>query len=443
MPWPIDPFSLPFMQRAALEIVILAPLAGVIGAQIVLRHLAFYTHAVGTATFPGLVIAGPAGIPPALAALAVGGTYAAGLERLGRVRGLGRDVATALLLVAALAIGIVLASDVFDSGSGVERLLFGSLLAIGDDELLATLVASLVVLAAAAACRRTWIATGFDPQVAPALGLHSRMADRLLVAAIAVAVIAAVDAVGRPAGLGHPGHAGGNGAALHAQRGGARADRRRACPGRGHRRPAPGLRAGRPAGSGDRRPRRRRVRGRRDGDGALGPSRGEHGMTTLVTTSGLRGGYGPRSDAISEIDLHVDAGQIVAVLGPNGGGKTSFFRALLGELPRRSGAVEINGRVAYVPQTERARLDFPVSALDVAAMGTYADAPWYRRLPLASRRRAQEALEMVGLEAEAASLFGELSGGQRQRVLIARALAREARVLLLDEPLGGLDRASA
>ncbi len=218
MPWPIDPFSLPFMQRAALEIVILAPLAGVIGAQIVLRHLAFYTHAVGTATFPGLVIAGPAGIPPALAALAVGGTYAAGLERLGRVRGLGRDVATALLLVAALAIGIVLASDVFDSGSGVERLLFGSLLAIGDDELLATLVASLAVLAAAAACRRTWIATGFDPQVAPALGLpladgrssarrrHRRRGHRR------------GRCSGRPSRLGHPGHAGGNGATLYAQR---------------------------------------------------------------------------------------------------------------------------------------------------------------------------------------------------------------------------------
>jgi len=166
-------------------------------------------------------------------------------------------------------------------------------------------------------------------------------------------------------------------------------------------------------------------------------------MSALVTTSGLRGGYGPGADAISEIDLHVEAGQIVAVLGPNGGGKTSFFRALLGELPRRSGAVEIAERVAYVPQTERARLDFPVSALDVAVMGTYADAPWFRRLPERSRRRAEEALDLVGLQGEASTLFGELSGGQRQRVLIARALAREARVLLLDEPLGGLDRASA
>ncbi len=166
-------------------------------------------------------------------------------------------------------------------------------------------------------------------------------------------------------------------------------------------------------------------------------------MTALVTARGLEGGYAPGTNAISGIELAVEPGQIVAVLGPNGGGKTSFFRALLGELPRRQGSVEIAGRVAYVPQTERARLDFPVSALDVAAMGTYADAPWYRRLPERSRRRAREALDLVGLANEATALFGELSGGQRQRALIARALARDARVLLLDEPLGGLDRASA
>lgn len=165
-------------------------------------------------------------------------------------------------------------------------------------------------------------------------------------------------------------------------------------------------------------------------------------MSALVTTAGLRGGYG-QTDAIAEINLHVESGQIVAVLGPNGGGKTTFFRALLGELPRQGGAVEITGRVAYVPQTERARLDFPVSALDVAAMGTYSEIPWYRRMSDANKRSATEALELVGLEAEAGALFGELSGGQRQRVLIARALARQARVLLLDEPLGGLDRASA
>lgn len=196
MPWPLDPFSVPFMQRAALELMLLAPLAGLVGAQIVLRRLAFFTHAVGTATFPGLVVAGPAGIPPAIAALAVGGAFATLLERLERVRGLGRDVATALFLVAALGVGIVLASDVFDSGAGVDRLLFGSLLAIGQEELVSTLVALVVVLAVVAICRRTWIAGAFQPGTAATLGLRERAAEWALMAAVSVAVIAAVDAVG-------------------------------------------------------------------------------------------------------------------------------------------------------------------------------------------------------------------------------------------------------
>ena len=194
--WPIEPFELVFMQRAALEIVLLAPLAGFIGAQIVLRRLAFYTHAVGTATFPGLVVAGPAGIPPALAALAVGGVFASFLERLERLRSGGRDVVTAMLLVAALAVGIVLASDVFGSGSAVDRLLFGSLLAIGAEELVATGVALLIATTAIVRCRRTWIASGFDPAGAAPLGLRSSRADWALLAVIAVAVIAAIDAVG-------------------------------------------------------------------------------------------------------------------------------------------------------------------------------------------------------------------------------------------------------
>ena len=68
------------------------------------------------------------------------------------------------------------------------------------------------------------------------------------------------------------------------------------------------------------------------------------------------------------------------MLGPNGGGKTTLFRALLGDVPRRTGSVRIDGSIAYVPQTERYRLDFPVDALDVVLMGTYASVPWYRPL---------------------------------------------------------------
>jgi ABC-type Mn2+/Zn2+ transport system permease subunit len=192
----LDPFSFEFMQRGALEVTLLAPLAGLLGAQIVLRNLAFYAHGVGTAAFPGLVIAGPAGVPPTLAALGVGALFAGSAERLSRGARVAYDVATALLLVAALAIGIVLASDVFDSGSEVDQLLFGSLLAIGDEELITTVIALGVAAAAALAWRRAWIASGFDEASSRSLGLRAGVADFALLGAIAIAVIAAIDATG-------------------------------------------------------------------------------------------------------------------------------------------------------------------------------------------------------------------------------------------------------
>jgi ABC-type Mn2+/Zn2+ transport system ATPase subunit len=163
----------------------------------------------------------------------------------------------------------------------------------------------------------------------------------------------------------------------------------------------------------------------------------------LLQVDGMEAGYSPGGTVIWGLTFEVDAGRMVAVLGPNGGGKTTLFKALLGEVPFRRGGVCVNGPIAYVPQTERSRLDFPVSALDVAMMGTFADTPWYRRGGPLQRGAAADALDRVGLAAEARTRFGELSGGQRQRVLIARALARQARILLLDEPLSGVDRPSS
>jgi ABC-type Mn2+/Zn2+ transport system ATPase subunit len=164
---------------------------------------------------------------------------------------------------------------------------------------------------------------------------------------------------------------------------------------------------------------------------------------SLLEVEGLEAGYAPGRPAITGIELRVGPGELVAVLGPNGGGKTTLFRALLDELPERRGNVVLGGQIAYVPQTERARLDYPLSALDVALMGTYASLPWYRRVGRAQRKRALAALARVGLDGERASAFGALSGGQRQRALIARALAQEAEILLLDEPLSGVDAPSA
>ncbi len=162
-----------------------------------------------------------------------------------------------------------------------------------------------------------------------------------------------------------------------------------------------------------------------------------------VRASGLGGGYAPGQHALRDVAFEAPAGSVVGVLGPNGGGKTTLFRALLGELPVREGEVAVAAAPAYVPQTERTRLDFPVSALDVALMGAYGRTPWYRRLSRDDRAAARRALERVDLADRAGDRFGALSGGQRQRVLIARALVQDSPVLLLDEPLSGLDAASA
>jgi manganese/iron transport system permease protein len=162
----------------------------------VLRRLAFYTHAVGTATFPGLVVAAPWGVAPQLTALVAARGFGAGLERLARSRRLDPGAATGLLLVAALAIGSILASDVYESPAGVDRLLFGTLIGLGERDLALTAAAVAAALLAHGAMHRAWLATGFDPGSARALGVRTVLADRLLLAAVAVSVVVSLDAVG-------------------------------------------------------------------------------------------------------------------------------------------------------------------------------------------------------------------------------------------------------
>jgi ABC-type Mn2+/Zn2+ transport system ATPase subunit len=162
----------------------------------------------------------------------------------------------------------------------------------------------------------------------------------------------------------------------------------------------------------------------------------------LIEASGLAAGY-DGSAAIRGVDFSLGAGQTLALLGPNGGGKTTLLRTLLGQLPPLEGSLRIGITCSLVPQTERSRLDYPVSALDVVAMGAIPRLPWWRGPGRRERAEAQRALDRVGLGSLAGETYGELSGGQRQRTLIARALVQNAGLLLLDEPFSGLDRTSA
>jgi ABC-type Mn2+/Zn2+ transport system permease subunit len=192
----LEAFDLPFMQRALAAVLLLSVAGGLLGAWVVLRRLAFFSHAVGTATFPGLVVAAPWGIAAPLAALGSALVFTGALTRLIRDPRLGADGATGLLVVAALALGALLASDVYPAGVGTDQLLFGTLLGITDADLRLAAAVAAGVIVLSAALGRTWLATGFEPRTAETLGVSRTRGDWALLGAIAVAVVAMLPAVG-------------------------------------------------------------------------------------------------------------------------------------------------------------------------------------------------------------------------------------------------------
>ncbi|WP_194948515.1 metal ABC transporter ATP-binding protein [Actinomyces trachealis] len=158
--------------------------------------------------------------------------------------------------------------------------------------------------------------------------------------------------------------------------------------------------------------------------------------------------YGP-TPVLSGVTGSLQPGEALALVGPNGSGKTTLLRALLGMVRVHSGSVRVagfapgkapRGTLGYVPQITDLDPTFPVTALDVVLMGTYPRLGLWRRPGRADKIRCLEALEAVGLRDRARSRFGTLSGGQQQRVLVARCIAAQPRLILLDEPFNGLDQ---
>jgi zinc/manganese transport system substrate-binding protein len=194
----LEPFQLPFVQRGIVEVAVLALAAGLIGTWIVLRGLSFYAHAIGTAAFPGLVLADGLGFGALLGAGGTAALVALGVGWLARREG-GQDrhdSLTALVLVAALALGVILASDVFHSASNVETLLFGSLLLVDRGDIAFAAVAAAAVLVGAVVLEQRWLATGFDPGSARALGARSAVPDGVLLGLVALVALAALSTLG-------------------------------------------------------------------------------------------------------------------------------------------------------------------------------------------------------------------------------------------------------
>jgi ABC-type Mn2+/Zn2+ transport system ATPase subunit len=175
-------------------------------------------------------------------------------------------------------------------------------------------------------------------------------------------------------------------------------------------------------------------------------SAGATAADARLTLEGVTVAYDGRP-ALEDITMTVPHGAQVAIVGPNGAGKSTLFKALVGLLPVRAGRVLMHDHapggqadpIAYVPQREEIDWGFPVTVQDVVMMGRYGRLGWFRRPGAADREVVARCLDELGIAELGKRAIGELSGGQQQRVFLARALAQEPHVLLLDEPFTGVD----
>lgn len=175
----------------------------------------------------------------------------------------------------------------------------------------------------------------------------------------------------------------------------------------------------------------------------------EHPVSSPLAIHDLTVAY-RRRPVLFEIEYNAPVGELVAIVGPNGAGKSTLLKASLGLIPKVAGRTQFFGqpfakvrsRVAYVPQRTSVDWDFPVSALDVVTMGLYRRIGWFRPVTTKWKDRAMQSLDRVGMAAFAGRQISQLSGGQQQRVFLARAIAQEADLYLMDEPFAGVDEAT-
>lgn len=175
----------------------------------------------------------------------------------------------------------------------------------------------------------------------------------------------------------------------------------------------------------------------------------EHSKESPLSVHAMTVAY-QQKPVLWDVDYDAPAKSLIAIVGPNGAGKSTLIKACLGIIPRATGAVEFWGcaykevrqKIGYVPQRGSVDWDFPVSAEEVVTMGRYAKIGWCRTIRKADREKSEHYLEQVGMVDFADRQINQLSGGQQQRVFLARALAQEAELYVMDEPFAGVDAAT-
>jgi manganese/iron transport system ATP-binding protein len=169
-----------------------------------------------------------------------------------------------------------------------------------------------------------------------------------------------------------------------------------------------------------------------------------NGLSPLVSLEGVSLGY-DSTPVVQGVDLAIYPHDLIGFAGPNGSGKTTILRAILGLLPVLDGKLSRNCALSdfgYVPQSTALDPQFPLNAEEVVVMGAYGRVRSFQLLPHEEKHRLGEVLDQVGLRHLAKKSFFSLSGGQKQRILIARALMVKPAIMILDEPLSGVDRDS-
>lgn len=477
--WFVEPFALGFQQRALIGGILAGLMCAVVGTWLVLRGMSFFGDAFVHGVVPGIAAAVVLDMSPAVGAAVAAAVMVAGIEVVNRQTRLAEDTAIGLLFVGMLALGVVIISSVDSYTGSLTAILFGDALGVTRADLVQQAVLGVGVIVTSWLMYRPFLALAFNREKAELLGMRPGRAHAVLLVLIAAAVIGSFQAVGTllvfgllvgpPAtaalvvrtvprmmvtaavlavasvwlGLVISYHLGTAGSATMAI--------------------VPIIAFFVTLAWTRLRP----VRVRRGGSAAAqAPSGGEpaheHAEEVAETrpapprTGDLADGqdlvlrYGAHT-ALDRSTFTIPLGGITAVIGPNGSGKSTLLHAVAGLVPPAEGRLTVLGRdarearseISYVLQSTVVPPSTPITVRETVGLGRYPAVGYFRRFSRTDRARVAEAMRQIGVEDLAGRHLHELSGGQRQRVYVAQGLAQDHRVILLDEPLTGLDLVSA